>query len=438
MKKLLPFFLFLFAIQFLNAQNVGIGTTAPTSKLHVNGQVAIDQKNFGGYGGLLIRGGTSTANYPNIVFSILNNAIPQADVISAYFGGIINNDASGSESMDLVFLTTQTGFSGLSEKLRIKDNGNIGIGLNPSYKLHVGNATNGLRVEGPATAGGTAFSMGGLGILQIDKPGIIGGRLTILENGNTGIGNNSPNALLQLGNSITNRKIVLFDQNNDDHQYYGFGINGGALRYQVSNTISDHIFYAGTSSSTSNELLRIKGNGAIAVNGNIGTAGQVLTSNGTGVTTWSNTTNTNEYNSFIELATPTTSSIAIAAGTIAYIPGLSHTLVLTKPSLVTISYQLTMFGASCAFCADPFAEILLENNAVNNYLIFTQEDIGVDKFRTITQTRTFKLLPNTYNLKLAVRNLLTTSGVISVIGSSNYPSGNPPARAYMTIHVSQQ
>ena len=35
----------------LNNGNVGIGTTTPTSKFNVNGQVTIDQKNFGGYAG---------------------------------------------------------------------------------------------------------------------------------------------------------------------------------------------------------------------------------------------------------------------------------------------------------------------------------------------------------------------------------------------------
>ena len=35
------------------------------------------------------------------------------------------------------------------------------------------------------------------------------------------------------------------------------------LRYQVANSISDHTFYAGTNSSASNELFRIKGNGNV-------------------------------------------------------------------------------------------------------------------------------------------------------------------------------
>ncbi|HQQ95534.1 MAG TPA: hypothetical protein PLQ93_13350 [Bacteroidia bacterium] len=81
--------------------------------------------------------------------------------------------------------------------------------------------------------------------------------------GNIAIGTTSANAPLQFANGIQNRKVVLWDNSNNDHQFYGFGINNSTLRYQVDVTGSDHVFYAGTSSSTSNELFRIKGNGMI-------------------------------------------------------------------------------------------------------------------------------------------------------------------------------
>lgn len=82
---------------------------------------------------------------------------------------------------------------------------------------------------------------------------------------NVGIGTTTPNAPLQLSNALTNRKIVLFENTNNDHQYYGFGINGGALRYQVDAVGADHVFYAGADANNSNELFRIKGNGNIGI-----------------------------------------------------------------------------------------------------------------------------------------------------------------------------
>jgi hypothetical protein len=119
-----------------NAGNIGIGINTPTSKLDVNGQVTIDQKNFGGYGGLLIKGNAPGSNYPNIAYSIKNNAATPLDIISAAITGIINNNIAGAESMDLSFATSTSGQAGLSERLLIKDNGNIGIGFsNPQNPL---------------------------------------------------------------------------------------------------------------------------------------------------------------------------------------------------------------------------------------------------------------------------------------------------------------
>lgn len=132
MKNLL--FLLLFSNSIL--AQVGINTVTPTSTLDVNGQVTIDQKNFGGYGGLLIKGDQPGNNYPNIAFSILNDS--GIDEIAGYIGGNINNNTTGSEAMDLSFLTSTNGLAGLSEKMRITDNGNVGIGtIMPSEKLEV-------------------------------------------------------------------------------------------------------------------------------------------------------------------------------------------------------------------------------------------------------------------------------------------------------------
>ena len=108
--------------------NMGIGTVTPTSLLNVNGQVTIEQKNFGGYGGLLIKGNIPGSNYPNIAFSVKNTA--NIDVPAAMIQGDLQNASVNTESIDLTFSTAQAGFGSLSEKLRIKGNGNVGIGTN--------------------------------------------------------------------------------------------------------------------------------------------------------------------------------------------------------------------------------------------------------------------------------------------------------------------
>ena len=71
-------------------------------------------------------------------------------------------------------------------------------------------------------------------------------------------------ALLNLTNSVQNRKLVLFDSGND-HQFSGLGINANTLRYQVNDANCSHVFYAGASPVTSTELMRILGTGAVGI-----------------------------------------------------------------------------------------------------------------------------------------------------------------------------
>ncbi len=92
-------------------------------------------------------------------------------------------------------------------------------------------------------------------------------RIRISPTGQLGLGTTTPHAQLQLSSVSANRKIVMWETTNNDHQFYGFGVNGGALRYQTDATTSDHVFYAATSATTSNELMRIKGNGNVTVAG---------------------------------------------------------------------------------------------------------------------------------------------------------------------------
>jgi hypothetical protein len=83
--------------------------------------------------------------------------------------------------------------------------------------------------------------------------------------GNVGIGTTVPHAPLQLENQVANRRIVLWEMGNNDHQFYGLGISPSIFRYQVDATSASHVFYAGATATTSNELMRIQGDGKVGI-----------------------------------------------------------------------------------------------------------------------------------------------------------------------------
>jgi Chaperone of endosialidase len=165
-----------------NGGNVGINFSGPVEKLHVNGNIKLG--NEGTWG-------SSGAGDRLIKFG-------DADLVSI-------GERFGDDQLHLrgnISIIFRTG--GDAEKMRIDNNGNVGLGLiNPTYKLHLGNSNNGLRIEGPtvANSGGSALNIGGFGDVVVDKPGTVGGRFMLKESGDAGFGTATPNAYGHGGNN---------------------------------------------------------------------------------------------------------------------------------------------------------------------------------------------------------------------------------------------
>ncbi|MER0438076.1 tail fiber domain-containing protein [Emticicia sp. W12TSBA100-4] len=124
--------------------------------------------------------------------------------------------------------------------------------------------------------------------------------MKIANNGNLGIGTDNPNGNLSFKNSFNNRKIILYEDGNNDHQFLGFGVNNQMFRYQIPSSNYNHAFFVGTNSTNSSELMRITGSGRLGIGtANPTTKVEVKTATGNyGITTTFSTATTATFRTF--------------------------------------------------------------------------------------------------------------------------------------------
>lgn len=236
--------------------------------------------------------------------------------------GVEGYSYSGKAGSFFSFIGTAGYFSSNSGHALVTGSGKVGIGLNPLAKLHVGgteaeklrlenttalasNVSNELYFKtgdyftgGIKTIGtGSGYARMSLFTFTSNDSGDLLERMSISDNGYVGIGNSSPNAPLQFSNNLRNRKLVVYEAVNNDHQYIGIGLNSGIFRYQVDGTSSNHVFYAAASSSASNELMRISGTGNVGIGKNNPTASLHVArgTGGDGTAAFSGTTHASHF-----------------------------------------------------------------------------------------------------------------------------------------------
>jgi len=251
-----------------NGGDVGIGTTSPSDALEVAGNNSTQHRIR------INNAGTGTAT-----LAFMQGATFKSWV--EYNNSTGNFDVWQYTNNPLRFATNNI------ERMRIDSSGNVGIGTtSPGAKLEVGaNVAKGVLINRTFTTSSQTLAnvrayyglaitplrtgTGGLYFTNYDADTPIIQSVNtsnvaqfLLLNpfgGNVGIGTTSPNAPLQFSNAITTRKVVLYEMANNNNQFYGFGVEAARLVYSTANTGDDHVFYAGASSTSRNELIRIDG-----------------------------------------------------------------------------------------------------------------------------------------------------------------------------------
>lgn len=278
MKKLIILLLVLSVVNS-QAQNVGIGNTSPIFKLDQSGRMRIrggaDLPNSAG----VILGGVGTDSLA------LRSFVGMATDTSVGFFGY--GGAGWAFAMD-----TRSGIVGIGDETSLRKAGLVVNRKSGAVHAMFGSNTTGVAIESDYPGiGFNSYYDGGRRTMVDGFSGYIGldpffggmrfvtsgqsnpqdvvstynTAVTIMPNGNIALGDFNANGNLQFENTINPRKLVLFESANNDHQFSGFGSTSFELRYQTAFTTSDHVFYAGSSSSTSNELMRMKGNGYMGI-----------------------------------------------------------------------------------------------------------------------------------------------------------------------------
>ena len=306
--------------KFGSAYNVGIGTTSPSQKLEVDGNVIV---------------GGGTLDNPQSWGKIL-----QVQNTGSNGAGISVKDSN--KEFNIATYANKFHISeGVDERITIISSGNVGIGtVNPSYQLTLGGnavgSTEGLRIDDPSNpAYGAHFSFSDTpnevwigGITNNTYNSAIGihreatRSVTIDVNNNVGIGTTSPTCDLTIGRNgnasggnimlgsttnATNKYGVITSQTyNSSTDTEGFAImatqgisgtnlvtiGGGIIEVDSATQLRFYTSNA-TGTRTGTERMRITSAGGVSFGSTgtaYGTSGQVLTSAGNASPTWTTPT----------------------------------------------------------------------------------------------------------------------------------------------------
>ena len=198
------------AMRITSTGNVGIGTTSPSSALHISDiEGAILVEDSDGSARLALRNLTTTPGPGTEAGRINFQGLDDAGNVTGYaqVKGNVTDDTDGSEDGYLSFITSEAGT--LTEQMRITSTGLVGIGTtSPSEELHIHAETDADSTLLLTTANTGSAATDGLylGVVDADQTAYLwnyentllqfgtnnAARMTIAADGNVGIGSTSP------------------------------------------------------------------------------------------------------------------------------------------------------------------------------------------------------------------------------------------------------
>lgn len=255
--------------------SVGIGTNAPKYKLDV--KTGSGQYGFAHTDGMVELASWVGQNQSGEIGTVSNHTLRLfAGDGGGQFSLLPNGNIgiglfTAANKFDIRHGDLRTGDHAMDRPLYVT--GNLGNASNGAEFRHangtqgIGIGFNTLYAAGSLADHNIGLQAKGTGNVLVTTGGVERFRFT--STGRLGIGVTNVNAQLHMSNDLGNRKIILYEGGNDEHQYYGFGVNGSTLRYQVDHPVSAHVFYAAVDANSSNELMRIRGNGNVLVSGTV-------------------------------------------------------------------------------------------------------------------------------------------------------------------------
>lgn len=336
MKKII--FLSIINMLAINAytQNVGIGEENPQAKLHIKTPASEIMR----------------LEATNPYISFYDNAVYTGYIQSS--NNTMSIASAGTNKLSLV--------TGFTERLTVLQNGNIGINNNnPSANFHVTSTLGeAMRIQAPSAylsfydnANYTGYLQSSSNVMALasqgnNRLGLVTNfteRVTVLPNGNVGIGKTNPNFKLDVEGNMNI-------------------------------------------------------NGVVNLNNSPGASGNMLVSKGAGVAAgWANPTNS-VYSSFV--VKTLTGGVGFSPPINSYTdaPGVTHSFTLIDSTLVMITANIQARPGYCPFCTDTYVggRVVIDGGDPSDPIFGTlfRNDFG----STLNHSASAKLAPGPHTIKL--------------------------------------